>query len=175
MYRGTINIEIKLVVFSCVAGPLVVGTLLGLYLSTALPVNWGVVKLRSVMHSFFSISMKIWSRRKPYSCLSPFPACFNMALWPSGYEESCACERAVSEGDGRGVGQIQGDLVCRAHTLPWLTSVHLPLTSIGTSCSCVIMWLQVSGAKILHSPGAKYHSQDANRGTKPAQGRCLSP
>ena len=111
MYRGTINTEIILA-FSCVGVARVVGTLLALNLSPSTAHELGCSQAPLCHALIFSFSKKIWSTRKPYTYLSPVPACFNMALWLSWYGESCACERALmSVTDSRGVGQIQGDLV----------------------------------------------------------------
>lgn len=110
MYRGTINTKIILAVFSCVGGAHVAGTLLALHLRPSTAHELGCSQAPICHALIFSSSKKIWSTRKPYTYLSSFPVCFNMALWPSWYGESCACEHALmSVTDSRAVGQIQGD------------------------------------------------------------------
>lgn len=65
--------------------------------------SWGVVKLHSV---FFHQQENVMHEKALYI----FPSCFNVALWPSCYGESCACEHALtSVTDSREVGHIQRD------------------------------------------------------------------
>lgn len=154
-------------------GAHVVGTLLALCSSPSTARQLGYSQAPLCHTLIFSFSKKTWSTGKPY--YSPITACFNVALWPSWYGKSCACERTLMYSDRQQSSRTEpggsgpwGPRFCpNLCIFHWLQQELLAVMSL---CDC-----RFRVQKVLYSSGAKYCLQDANRGTKTAQGGWLSP